>query len=119
MKMLPKDTTIDCTVAGTPSLSATPKTLGSKTNSSRLKRNIGYFQSMYRRLTAAQTTCEMTVASATPKTPQPSLSTNTRSRMMFSTAVVHRKYSVDFESPSERRMEEMALYMYCTTSPSA
>ena len=60
-------------------------------------------------LNAAQTACAITVATATPTTPQPKLITNQRSSTVFSTAETMRKYMLALLSPTARSMPATAL----------
>ena len=52
---------------------------------------------------------EMTVASATPATPQPKLITNQRSSTTLSAVLISKKPSADRESPMPRRMPDRML----------
>ena len=51
----------------------------------------------------------MTVATATPTTPQPKLMTNQRSSTVLSTALTQRKYMLARLSPTARSMPATAL----------
>ena len=66
-----------------------------------------YISLVFRSITvtiSALITWEVTVATATPVTPMPNATTNSRSRIMFSTQVMIRTYSGLLESPTARRM---------------
>ena len=60
-------------------------------------------------LKAAQTAWAITVATATPTTPQPKLMTNQRSSTVFSPALTKRKYMLARESPTARSMPATAF----------
>ena len=109
MNTLPREMTACWMMAGTPNRSEMPNFSRSKTNSPFLKRKIGYFINMYATLTAAEAAWAMTVATATPTTPQPKLTTNQTSRMVFRTALTIRKYIVARLSPMARSIPATAL----------
>ena len=60
-------------------------------------------------LNTAHTACAITVATATPMTPQPKLITNQRSSTVFKSALTIRKYMLARESPTARSSPATAL----------